>query len=202
MSVNALLKPRSIEVETAEGNPYSATVTMEPFETGYAHTLGNALRRVLLSSMVGFAPTEAQIAGVVHEYSQIDGVKEDVVDILLNVKGIIFKLENRDEVTITLRKEGEGVVTAADFDLPHDVQILNPEHVIANLSGGKLDMQLKIEKGRGYQPGEHESTLKTTTARARSAASSWMLPSPRSCALPTVLKTHVSNSAPTLTNSS
>jgi len=95
MSVNALLKPRSIEVETAEGNPYSATVTMEPFETGYAHTLGNALRRVLLSSMVGFAPTEAQIAGVVHEYSQIDGVKEDVVDILLNVKGIIFKLENR-----------------------------------------------------------------------------------------------------------
>ena len=102
MSVNALLKPRSIEVETAEGNPYSATVTMEPFETGYAHTLGNALRRVLLSSMVGFAPTEAQIAGVVHEYSQIDGVKEDVVDILLNVKGIIFKLENRDEVTITL----------------------------------------------------------------------------------------------------
>lgn len=154
MSVNALLKPRSIEVETAEGNPYSATVTMEPFETGYAHTLGNALRRVLLSSMVGFAPTEAQIAGVVHEYSQIDGVKEDVVDILLNVKGIIFKLENRDEVTITLRKEGEGVVTAADFDLPHDVQILNPEHVIANLSGGKLDMQLKIEKGRGYQPGD------------------------------------------------
>ena len=115
MSVNALLKPRSIEVETAEGNPYSATVTMEPFETGYAHTLGNALRRVLLSSMVGFAPTEAQIAGVVHEYSQIDGVKEDVVDILLNVKGIIFKLENRDEVTITLRKEGEGVVTAADL---------------------------------------------------------------------------------------
>ncbi len=87
MSVNNLLKPRSIEVETAEGNPYSATVTMEPFETGYAHTLGNALRRVLLSSMIGYAPTEAQIAGVVHEYSQIDGVKEDVVDILLNVKG-------------------------------------------------------------------------------------------------------------------
>ena len=127
---------------------------METYENGNAHTLGNALRRVLLSSMVGFAPTEAQIAGVVHEYSQIDGVKEDVVDILLNVKGIIFKLENRDEVTITLRKEGEGVVTAADFDLPHDVQILNPEHVIANLSGGKLDMQLKIETGRGYQPGD------------------------------------------------
>lgn len=154
MSINNLLKPRSIEVETAEGNPYSATVTMEPFESGYAHTLGNALRRVLLSSMIGYAPTEAQIAGVVHEYSQIDGVKEDVVDILLNVKGVIFKLENRDEVTVTLRKEGKGVVTAADFDLPHDVQILNPDHVIANLSGGKLDMQLKVEKGRGYQPGD------------------------------------------------
>ncbi|WP_282197339.1 DNA-directed RNA polymerase subunit alpha [Turicimonas muris] len=154
MSVNNLLKPRSIEVETAEGNPYSATVTMEPFETGYAHTLGNALRRVLLSSMIGYAPTEAQIAGVVHEYSQIDGVKEDVVDILLNVKGVIFKLENRDEVTVTLRKEGTGPVTAADFDFPHDCQILNPDHVIANLSGGKLDMQIKVEKGRGYQPGD------------------------------------------------
>ena len=154
MSVNALLKPRSIEVEAVDGNPYSATVTMEPFETGYAHTLGNALRRVLLSSMVGFAPTEAQIAGVVHEYSQIDGVKEDVVDILLNVKGVIFKLENRDEVTVTLRREGQGVVTAADFDLPHDCTILNPDHVIANLSGGKIDMQLKVEKGRGYQPGD------------------------------------------------
>lgn len=154
MSVNNLLEPRSIEVETAEGNPYSATVTMEPFETGYAHTLGNALRRVLLSSMIGYAPTEAQIAGVVHEYSQIDGVKEDVVDILLNVKGVIFKLENRDEVTVTLRKEGTGPVTAADFDLPHDCQILNPDHVIANLSGGKLDMQIKVEKGRGYQPGD------------------------------------------------
>ena len=154
MSVNNLLKPRSIEVETAEGNPYSATVTMEPFEAGYAHALGNALRRVLLSSMIGYAPTEAQIAGVVHEYSQIDGVKEDVVDILLNVKGVIFKLENRDEVTVTLRKEGTGPVTAADFDLPHDCQILNPDHVIANLSGGKLDMQIKVEKGRGYQPGD------------------------------------------------
>ncbi|MCD8339404.1 MAG: DNA-directed RNA polymerase subunit alpha [Burkholderiales bacterium] len=154
MTVNNLLKPRSVEVETADGNPYCATVTMEPFETGYAHTLGNALRRVLLSSMTGFAPTEAQISGVVHEYSQIDGVKEDVVDILLNVKGIIFKLESRDDVTVTLRREGEGVVTAGDFDLPHDVQILNPDHVIAHLSGGKLDMQIKVEKGRGYQPGD------------------------------------------------
>ena len=154
MSVNALLKPRSIEVETAEGNPYSATVTMEPFETGYAHTLGNALRRVLLSSMVGFAPTEAQIAGVVHEYSQIDGVKEDVVDILLNVKGIIFKLENRDEVTITLRKEGEGVVTAADFDLPHDAQIgqsgtaVKPNMIINVAISGSVQYQVGMQNAK------------------------------------------------------
>jgi len=154
MSVTNLLKPTVVEVETSPDNPYCATVTMEPFETGFAHTLGNALRRVLLSSMVGYAPVEAQIANVVHEYSQIDGVKEDVVDILLNVKGVIFKLENRDEVLVNLRKEGHGPVLASDFELPHDVTILNPDHLIANLSGGKLDMQIKVMKGRGYQPGE------------------------------------------------
>jgi len=127
---------------------------MEPFERGYGHTLGNALRRVLLSSMVGYAPTEVTIAGVVHEYSTIDGVQEDVVNLLLNLKGVVFKLHNRDEVTVSLRKEGEGVVTAADIELPHDVEIINPGHVIANLSaGGKLDLQLKVEQGRGYVPG-------------------------------------------------
>ena len=132
-----------------------AVITLEPFERGYGHTLGNALRRILLASMVGYAPTEAQIAGVVHEYSQIDGVLEDVVDILLNLKGVVFKLEGRDEVTLTLRKSTEGVVTAADFDLPHDVTVVNPDHVIAHLAAnGKLDMQVKVEKGRGYQPGD------------------------------------------------
>ena len=135
--------------------PTIAVITLEPFERGYGHTLGNALRRILLASMVGYAPTEAQIAGVVHEYSQIDGVLEDVVDILLNLKGVVFKLEGRDEVTLTLRKSTEGVVTAADFDLPHDVTVVNPDHVIAHLAAnGKLDMQVKVEKGRGYQPGD------------------------------------------------
>ena len=99
--------------------------------------------------MIGFAPTEVQITGIVHEYSQIDGVLEDVVDILLNLKGVVFKLDGRDEVTVMLRKDGEGVVTAADFDLPHDVSVVNPDHVIAHLSGGRLEMQVKIEKGRG-----------------------------------------------------
>ena len=127
MTSTALLKPRAIEVEAI--GPNAAIVTMEPFERGYGHTLGNALRRILLSSMVGYAPTEAQITGVVHEYSTVDGVREDVVDILLNMKGIVFKLHNRDEVTLTLRKEGEGVVTASDIELPHDVEIVNPDHV-------------------------------------------------------------------------
>ena len=148
----SLLKPRIVEVETVA--PNSAKVVMEPFERGYGHTLGNALRRVLLSSMIGYAPTEVSIAGVVHEYSTLDGVQEDVVDLLLNLKGIVFKLESRDVVTVTLKREVEGVVTAGDIELPHDVEIINPDHVIAHLSqGGKLDMQIKVEKGRGYVPG-------------------------------------------------
>ena len=147
-----LLKPKAIQVEQLAAN--RAKVTLEPFERGYGHTLGNALRRVLLSSMVGYSATEVTIAGVVHEYSSIDGVQQDVVNILLNLKGVVFKLHNRDEVTLSLRKDGEGPVTAADIQTPHDVEIINPEHVIANLSqGGKLDMQIKVEKGRGYVPG-------------------------------------------------
>ena len=147
-----LLKPKTINVEQLGTN--RAKVTLEPFERGYGHTLGNALRRVLLSSMVGHAATEVTIAGVLHEYSSIDGVQEDVVNILLNLKGVVFKLHNREEVTLSLRKDGEGPVTAADIQTPHDVEIINPEHVIVNLShGGKIDMQIKVENGRGYVPG-------------------------------------------------
>ena len=147
-----LLKPKTINVEQLGVN--RAKVTLEPFERGYGHTLGNALRRVLLSSMVGHAATEVTIAGVLHEYSSIDGVQEDVVNILLNLKGVVFKLHNRDEVTLSLRKDGTGPVTAADIQTPHDVEIVNPEHVILNLShGGKIDMQIKVENGRGYVPG-------------------------------------------------
>ncbi len=147
-----LLKPKAINVEPLGG--HRAKVTLEPFERGYGHTLGNALRRVLLSSMVGYAPTEVTIAGVLHEYSTVDGVSEDVVHIMLNLKGVVFRLHNRDEVTLVLRKEGEGPVTAGDIQTPHDVEIINPDHVIAHLAqGGKLDMQIKVEKGRGYVPG-------------------------------------------------
>lgn len=147
-----LLKPKAINVEQLGHN--RAKVSLEPFERGYGHTLGNAIRRILLSSMVGYAATEVTIAGVLHEYSSIDGVQEDVVNILLNLKGVVFKLHGRGEVTLSLRKDGEGVVTARDIQTPHDVEIVNPDHVIAHLSaGGKLDMQIKVEEGRGYVPG-------------------------------------------------
>ena len=151
MQSSTFLKPRIIDVQNI--SPFHAKVTMEPFERGYGHTLGNALRRVLLSSMPGFAPTEVKMAGVLHEYSTIDGVQEDVVDLLLNLKGIVLKLHNREEVTLTLRKQGEGVVTAGDIEPMHDVEIVNPDHVIAHLTaGGKLDLQITVEHGRGYVP--------------------------------------------------
>src|SRR5690606_8697980 len=109
---------------------------------------------ILLSSMTGYAPTEVQITGVVHEYSTLPGVREDVVDIMLNLKGVVFKLHSREEVTLTLSKTGPGQVLASDIDLPHDAEIINPDHVIANLSEeGKLEMTIKVERGRGYVPG-------------------------------------------------
>jgi len=149
MASSAFLKPRIIDVQNI--SPYHAKLTMEPFERGYGHTLGNALRRTLLSSMPGWAATEVRIGGVLHEYSTLDGVQEDVVDILLNLKGIVLKLHNRDEALLNLKKSGEGAVTAGDIEPMHDVEIVNPDHVIAHLAaGGKLDMQIKVEQGRGY----------------------------------------------------
>lgn len=151
MQSTALLKPRIIDVQNL--SPVHARVVMEPFERGYGHTLGNALRRILLSSMPGYAPTEVSIEGVLHEYSTLDGVREDVVDLLLNLKGIVLKLHNRSEAILTLSKKGEGVVTAGDIETSHDVEIINPDHVIAHLApGGKLEMQIKVEGGRGYEP--------------------------------------------------
>src|SRR5512145_1858105 len=146
------LKPRIIDVQNL--SPVHAKVVMEPFERGYGHTLGNALRRILLSSMPGCAATEVSIEGVLHEYSTIDGVQEDVVDILLNLKGVVFKLHNREEAVLHLTKEGEGIVRASDIAVSHDVEIINPDHIIAHLSaGGKLAMELKVEKDRGYVSG-------------------------------------------------
>lgn len=148
--VNDLLKPRSIEVEQL--GPNRARVALEPLERGFGHTLGNALRRILLSSIPGAAVTEAQIEGVVHEYSAIEGVQEDVLDILLNLKNIALRMTARDSATLTLSKSGKGPVKAGDIQLDHDVEIVNPDLVIANLTGGKLNMTLKVSRGRGYQP--------------------------------------------------
>ncbi len=160
MSYNNLLKPRIIDVHRT--SPTQARVVMEPFERGYGHTLGNALRRILLSSMPGSAVTEVKIAGVLHEYSSIDGVQEDVVEILLNLKGLVLKLHNARETTLHLKKTGAGVVTAADIETNADTEVVNPNHVIAHLTaGGKLEIEIKVEQGRGYvsaisrqQPGE------------------------------------------------
>ncbi|MBI4195976.1 MAG: DNA-directed RNA polymerase subunit alpha [Betaproteobacteria bacterium] len=164
MQSSAFLKPRIIDVQNI--SPYHAKLTMEPFERGYGHTLGNALRRTLLSSMPGYAATEVKISGVLHEYSTIDGVQEDVVDILLNLKGVVLKLHNRDEATLTLKKSGEGLVTAGDIEAMHDVEIVNPDHVIAHLAaGGKLEMQIKVERGRGYIAA---TTRKTAAEEGRS----------------------------------
>lgn len=148
--VNDLLKPRTIEVEQA--GPNRARVSLEPLERGFGHTLGNALRRILLSSIPGAAITEAQIEGVVHEYSAIEGVQEDVLDILLNLKNVAIRMHARDSATLTIAKSGKGPVTAGDIQLDHDIEIVNPGLVIANLTGGKLNMTLRVTRGRGYQP--------------------------------------------------
>ncbi len=147
-----LLKPRNVEVQELGLN--TSRITLEPLERGFGHTLGNALRRILLSSIPGSAVTEVQIAGVVHEYTSIEGVQEDVVEILLNLKKLAVRLNARDEATLTLKKKGKGVVTAADIELDHDVEIINPDFVIAHITkdDAELEMTLTITSGRGYQP--------------------------------------------------
>ncbi|HXH02817.1 MAG TPA: DNA-directed RNA polymerase subunit alpha [Candidatus Competibacteraceae bacterium] len=146
-----LLKPRVVDVDII--SPKQARVTLEPLERGFGHTLGNALRRILLSSISGAAIVECEIDGVLHEYSSIEGVQEDVIDILLNLKGIALILHEGNEATLSLTKKGPGVVVAGDIETPHNVEILNRAHVIANLTkSGELNMKLKVEKGRGYQP--------------------------------------------------
>lgn len=149
-SVTEFLTPRHIDVE--EISLTRAKVTLEPLERGFGHTLGNALRRILLSSMPGCAVTEVEIDGVQHEYSAIEGVQEDVIEILLNLKGLAISMTGRDSVTLTLNKKGSGVVTAADIQLDHDIEIVNPDHVIAHMNDkGDLNMKLRVARGRGYE---------------------------------------------------
>lgn len=152
-SVNEFLTPRSIAVSAI--GPTHAKVVLEPLERGFGHTLGNALRRILLSSMPGAAVTEVEIEGVEHEYSAIEGVQEDVIEILLNLKGLAIKLHEQNEAFLVLDKRGAGVVTAEDLGLPHNVELMNKDHVIANLgANGHLKMKLRVSRGRGYEPAD------------------------------------------------
>ena len=149
--VTEFLKPRIVDVQSV--NDRTARVVLEPLERGFGHTLGNALRRILLSSMPGCAITRAEIDGVLHEYSTIEGVQEDVMEVLLNLKGVALLMHNRPEATLKLSKRGPGPVTAGDITLDHDVEVVNPDYVIANLTkDGNLNMTLKVEMGRGYVP--------------------------------------------------
>ena len=150
-SVTEFLKPRIVNVQTI--SPQHAKVSMEPLERGFGHTLGNALRRILLSSMPGCAVVEAEIENVLHEYSAIEGVQEDVLEILLNLKEVSVTMEDRDEAIVSLNAKGPGIVTAADIQLSHGMEIANPELVIARLTDkGELSMTMKVRRGRGYEP--------------------------------------------------
>ena len=150
-SVTEFLKPRLVDVDIK--NERRAKVVIEPLERGFGHTLGNALRRILLSSMPGCAVVEAEIEGVLHEYTTIEGVQEDVIDILLNLKNLAIVMHQHDEVVLSISKKGPGVVTAGDIETDHDVEIMNPDLVIAQLNNkGSLEMKLKVRKGRGYEP--------------------------------------------------
>ena len=149
ISLSDFLTPQVILVD--ELDECHSRVVLEPLERGFGHTLGNALRRILLSSMPGCAVEEVQINGVVHEYSTIEGVREDVIEILLNLKMIAVVLNGKDEVVLSLSKKGSGIVTAGDITEDHDVEIINSDHVIANLNdNGELNMHLTVRKGRGY----------------------------------------------------
>lgn len=156
-SVTEFLTPNVIGV--AQQSRTHAKVTLEPLERGFGHTLGNAIRRILLSSMYGCAITDVEIDGVLHEYSTIEGVREDVIEILLNLKGLAFSMEGKDVVTLTVSAQGPGTVTGADVQLVDDVELVNPEHVIANIDGNtSLNMRLTVARGRGYQPAEARIT--------------------------------------------
>jgi len=162
--INEFLKPRTVRVQSQTDN--RAKIAIEPLERGFGHTLGNALRRVLLSSMPGCAVTQVDIDGVLHEYTSIEGVQEDVVEILLNLKQLAIRMHTRDRAELVLHKSGLGAVTAADIQSDHDIEVVNPDLVIANLtSTGELKMNLIVEKGRGYRPATRTVNLEETSGR-------------------------------------
>ena len=154
--IKSFLTPKNIQVQSISSSHFC--IQLEPLERGFGHTLGNALRRILLSSIHGAAIVQAEIDGVLHEYSSIEGVREDVVDILLNLKGIAIKLEGREEVELILYKKGAGIVTAGDIQTEPGVKIINPDHIIAHITeDGEINMTLKAAIGRGYEPASARS---------------------------------------------
>ncbi len=158
-AISDFLKPRIVKVEPVNGSDAHAKVSLEPLERGFGHTLGNALRRILLSSMSGCAVTEVEIQGVLHEYTTLEGVQEDVLEILLNLKGLAISMHGKDEATFTISKRGPGPVLASDIAIDHTAEIANPDMVIANLtSDGELSMTLTVKRGRGYEPATQRGT--------------------------------------------
>lgn len=150
-SATEFLRPRLVDMQAL--GPTHAKITLEPLERGFGHTLGNALRRILLSSMPGSAITEVKIDGVLHEYSTMEGVQEDVIEILLNLKSLALRMHGREQATLRLSKSGPGTVTAGDITLDHDIEIVDPNHHIATLTkGGSLQLELTVTRGRGYEP--------------------------------------------------
>jgi DNA-directed RNA polymerase subunit alpha len=148
----SFLVPNNIELDVISST--HSKITLEPLERGFGHTLGNSLRRIMLSSMVGSAISDVKIEGVLHEYSPIDGVREDVVDILLNLKSVAISLDGSEKATLVLNKIGEGVVTAGDIEFQTGSgEILNKDLVIANMTqSGALNMSMTAQIGRGYEP--------------------------------------------------
>ncbi|WP_157018968.1 DNA-directed RNA polymerase subunit alpha [Mesorhizobium xinjiangense] len=148
-----LIKPNKIEFSTK--NNTITTLVAEPLERGFGLTLGNALRRVLLSSLRGSAVTAVQIDGVLHEFSSIPGVREDVTDIILNIKEIAIRMEGEGPKRMVLRKQGPGTVIAGDIQTVGDVEILNPDHVLCTLDeGAEIRMEFTVDSGKGYVPAE------------------------------------------------
>src|SRR5580700_11680604 len=149
-----LIKPKALAVEPGEDPLRAATVTAEPLERGFGLTLGNALRRVLLSSLQGAAITSMQIEGVLHEFSSIPGVLEDVTDIVLNVKGVGLRMGGDGPKRMRLRATGPGEVRASAIETGHDIEIMNPDALICTLDqGARITMELTVENGKGYVPG-------------------------------------------------
>ncbi|MEZ7865096.1 MAG: DNA-directed RNA polymerase subunit alpha [Rhodospirillales bacterium] len=146
-----LIKPAKLEVEPGIDPNRMATIVAEPLERGFGLTLGNALRRILLSSLQGAAVTAIQIEGVLHEFSSVPGVREDVTDIVLNMKGVALKMHVEGPKHVTLKATGPGEVTAGQIDTGADIEVMNPDLVICHLDkGAKLSMELVVDNGKGY----------------------------------------------------